>query len=190
MNKTFRAAGLALGAAAVAAAAALPVMTANAAPAAATATVPKCATSSLQVWLGIGAGGGAAGSTTYPLEFTNISKKACTLAAYPGVAAATAGHQDGSPARGVPSPFFKEKTWTLKPGGTVHTNWTLFDTGNFPAAKCKPVTATDLRVYPPGRSAYVDVPFSFSACSVRGTRYMTVEYIQPGTGIPGFPGIG
>jgi hypothetical protein len=190
MIKIFRAAGLALGAAAAATAAALPIMAANATPATATAAVPKCATSGLQVWLGLGTGGGAAGSSTYPVEFTNVSGRTCAMAGYPGVAAVHQGKQAGSAAHWVASPFFPEKTLTLKPGATVHTNLQIDDVANFPAAKCKPVNADGLRVYPPGRSAPAGIPFSFRACTVHGTNYMDVQYLQPGTGIPGYPGLG
>jgi hypothetical protein len=37
------------------------------------AVSPSCTTSGLVVWLGVGEGGAAAGSTYYPLEFTNTS---------------------------------------------------------------------------------------------------------------------
>jgi hypothetical protein len=63
------------GSALVVAAALLPgtALASTAAPARATWFAPRCATSQTLIWLGLGNGGGAAGTIFYPLEFT----KAC-----------------------------------------------------------------------------------------------------------------
>jgi hypothetical protein len=191
MRRTFRIAGLVFAAAAFAAGAALPVMTAAAAPTAqartASARIPRCATPGLEVWLGVGAGAAAAGSTYYPMEFTNVTGHTCYLFGYPGVSARYQGHRSGSPARWVRSPVSAERTVTLAPGATAHTWLQITDVANFPSARCGPVTATDLKIYPPGRYAATDIPFSFRACSVTGTVFMTVQYLQPAAGIPGHP---
>jgi Protein of unknown function (DUF4232) len=142
----------------------------------------SCPTSGLEVWLGVGAGGAAAGSTYYPLEFTNTSNRRCRLSGFPGVSA-VAGHQLGSPAeRNGARPTYKV---TLLPGATAHTVVQIVDVGNFPSSKCKPAEAGVLRVYPPGQFAATDIPFSFQACSARGPIFLSVEPIQPGVGIPG-----
>ena len=193
MTRNFRVAGLVLAGAALAAAAALPAVTATAAPAAQARTtsagIPRCATSGLEVWLGVGAGGAAAGSTYYPMEFTNVSGHTCHLFGYPGVSARYQGHQAGSPARWVRSPFSAKRTVTLGPGATAHTVLQITSVANIPPARCRPVTATDLRVYPPGRFTAADIPFSFRACSVKGPVFMRVQYLQPGAGIPGHPNL-
>jgi hypothetical protein len=60
--------------------------------------VPSCATANLDVWLNT-EGSGAAGSTYYNLNFTNLSSHTCTLRGYPGVSGVTqAGIQLGSAA--------------------------------------------------------------------------------------------
>ena len=59
---------------------------ASAAPAAA----PACATANLAVWVDVGQGSAAAGTTFYPLDFTNTGSRACTLFGYPGVSATNA----------------------------------------------------------------------------------------------------
>jgi len=149
-------------------------------------TTPSCATSALAVWLGLGAGGAAAGSTYYPLEFSNVSHHACHLFGFPGVSAYD-GHQLGSPAardRSRPA-----RTVTLAPGATAHTVLQIVDVLNFPAARCKPVTASALRVYPPNQFAAAEIPFSFRACSVKGEVFMSVQPVQPGVGVPGYPNI-
>jgi hypothetical protein len=68
-----------------------------------------------------------------------------------------------------------------------HTVLRIANVTSLPAGKCGPVTATGLRVYPPSQFSATDIPFSFRACSVKGTIFMNVQYIQPGTGVPGHP---
>ena len=146
------------------------------------AMTQACSTSGLEVWLGVGEGGAAAGSTYYPLEFTNTSNRRCRLFGFPGVSAVANG-QLGSPAqrnRAHPT-----QTVTLLPGATAHTVVQFVDVGNFPASRCKPADASGLRVYPPGQFSAAEIPFSFRACSAKGPAFLSVEPIQPGLGIPG-----
>jgi Protein of unknown function (DUF4232) len=191
MNRAFRIAGRAITGAALAAAAALTITSATPAARAGTApaSTPPCATSGLEAWLGLGVGGGAAGSTYYPMEFTNVTGHTCHLFGFPGVSAIYDGHQAGSPARWVASPFSPERTVTLAPGATAHTVLQIADVAAFPAGKCGPVTATALKVYPPGQFSATSIPFSFRACSAKGTIFMNVQYIQPGVGVPGYPNL-
>ena len=114
----------------------------------AAATTPRCTTAGLEVWLGVGGGGGQAGSIAYPMEFTNVSGHACHLFGFPGVSAEVAGHQAGSAARRDHSA--PEQTVTLRAGATAHTVLQIADVSAFPASSCKPVTADGLTVYPPG----------------------------------------
>ena len=65
----------------------------------AAAATPRCTTAALEVWLGVGGGGGQAGSVSYPMELTNVSGHTCHLFGFPGVSAEAAGHQLGSAAR-------------------------------------------------------------------------------------------
>ena len=101
MNRSCRIAGRAIAGAALAAVAALTIISATPAAlaGAASASTPPCATSGLEVWLGLGVGGAAAGSTYYPMEFTNVTGRTCHLFGFPGVSAIYDGHQAGSPAR-------------------------------------------------------------------------------------------
>jgi Protein of unknown function (DUF4232) len=141
-----------------------------------------CSTSSLEVWLGIGEGGGAAGSTYYPLELTNISNRRCSLFGFPGVSA-VAGSQLGSAAqRNRAHPTYHV---TLLPGTSAHTVVQFADVGNFTPGKCKPAEASGLRVYPPGQFTAAEIPFSFRACSLKGPIFLSVPPVQPGVGIPG-----
>jgi hypothetical protein len=146
------------------------------------AMTQACTTSGLEVWLGVGEGGAAAGSTYFPLEFTNISNRRCRLFGFPGVSA-IAGGQLGSPAqrnRAHPT-----QQIALLPGATAHTVLQIGDVGNFAPSTCKPEDASGLRIYPPGQFTAAEIPFSFRACSAKGPIFLSVEPIQPGVGIPG-----
>ena len=85
---------------------------------------------------------GAAGSTYYPLDFTNKSGTACQLYGYPGVsfvtAGAGAGQQVGVAARR--SQAFTKVTVRLAPGGTAHAWLQVTVAANYPASSCGPVT--------------------------------------------------
>jgi hypothetical protein len=145
---------------------------------------PRCATSDLAVWIGLGEGGNAAGSTYYPLELTNISSHACHLFGFPGVSA-FGGHQLGSPARRNHST--PAQTVELAAGETAHTVLQITDVGNFPRSACSPATAFGLKVIPPDETTSAGVPFNFRACSKAGPVFLSVQPVQPGVGIPGYP---
>jgi hypothetical protein len=152
--------------------------------AAAQAATPRCTTARLAVWLGVGAGGAQAGSTSYPLELTNVSGRTCHLFGFPGVSAEAGGAQAGSPAgRDHSAP---EHTVTLGPGASAHAVLRIADVSAFGPA-CRPVTATGLRVFPPGAFRAAEIPFRFRACSAKGPVFLDVTAVQPRVGIPGHP---
>lgn len=165
-----------------------PAARASTATTAATTTAarpaPRCLTRQLTAWLGI-PGSGAAGSTYYQLEISNISHRACTLFGFPGVSAhAAGGRQLGSAASRMSG--YRERRLTLRPAQTVHAVLQVTDVGNFSPAACHPVTAGNLRVYAPGTYIPLTVPFSFRACARRGPVYLHVSPVQAGAGIPGY----
>ena len=121
-------------AASAAAACAAAASAASAKPAAA---APACGTAGLEVWLGLGPGAAAAGSTYYPLEFTNVTERTCHLRGFPGVSAVSvSGGQVGSPAARDRSSA--PRTVTLAPGGTAHVPLQLVDAGNFEPGRMRP----------------------------------------------------
>jgi hypothetical protein len=145
------------------------------------ATTPRCHTRGLAVWLGVGTGGAQAGSSAYPVEFTNISGNRCQLYGYPGVSAQVGGQQAGSPARRDRA--VAPRTVTLAAGATAHTVLQIIDVSALPG--CKPVTADGLRVYPPGAVTAAEIPFRFRACSAAGPVFLSVQTVQPRVGVPG-----
>jgi hypothetical protein len=150
---------------------------------AAAAASPRCSSSALAVWLGLGEGGGTAGTIFYPLELTNISGRSCHLRGFPGVSAWN-GHQLGSPARRDHA--VAVRTVTLANRATAHAFVGFTNVGNFSSSSCRPKTAAALQVFPPGERTSRFVPFSFRACSKPGPVFLSVRAVEPGVGVPGF----
>lgn len=145
----------------------------------AAAATARCTTAHLEVWFGLGLGGGTAGSTYYPLEFSNVGHRACTLNGFPGVSAVgNGGHQIGP---GAGRNGQHHATVTLAPGATAHAILRVLDAG---AVCSAPVTAAGLKVFPPGETRSESVPFSFAACAHRGV--LIVAPVRAGVGIPGY----
>jgi hypothetical protein len=137
---------------------------------------PMCATPKLVVWLDT-QGGGAAGSTFYHLQFTNLSGRPCTLDGYPGVSAINlSGHQLGSAAsrNATRAP----RRITLAAGATATAVLRIGEASNFPASTCHQTSAAGLRVYPPNQTTSKTIPFPFHACSRTGPVYLGIEPLQ------------
>jgi Protein of unknown function (DUF4232) len=163
-------------------AAALAATSSPAAPAA-VASTPRCGTSGLVVWMDT-QGNGAAGTVYYVLEFTNLSRQACTLHGTPGVSAVSlSGRQLGSPAGGDYTG--DAPAVTLASGATAYVELQYSDviTAN---NHCKTLAA-GLRVYPPNQFASKVIPIPIVACTRSGLVYMHVGPVQaappPGSGL-------
>ena len=152
---------------------------ANASAARGAAAPARCTTAHLEVWFGLGLGGGTLGSVYYPLEFSNVGHSACTLNGYPGVS----GYGNNGKAVGPPASRNGQHhgTVTLAPGATAHAILRVEDWG---ALCSKEVPAAGLRVYPPGAKTSQPVPFAFGACAHRGV--LVVGPVRAGVGIPGY----
>jgi Protein of unknown function (DUF4232) len=140
-----------------------------------------CPSSGLQVTLG--QGNGAAGSTYYPLDFSNNSGASCTLFGYPGVSFVTGigGSQIGSAASR--NPALPSELITIPPGGVAHATLQVVNAENFAASACHMVTAHWLKVYPPNQTAPLYVSFSAHACSgkAKPVNILAVEAVRPGS---------
>lgn len=183
MRLTFRATRRIIGGTALVCAAALLPGTAMAsaasasAPAAKPAWAPPCQESQTLIWLGLGAGGGTAGTIFYPLEFTNVSHRTCSLFGFPTAwAVFQDGRQIGKASRHL---FQRHGFVNLLPGQTAHALLGIIEAGNVCS---RPVTAAALRVRAPGQRSSTVIPFSFQAC--HGKRVLVTGPIQPGVGIP------
>jgi hypothetical protein len=146
------------------------------------APVPACQASRLGVWIALAQSNGAAGTIYYPLNFTNVSGRTCSLHGFPGVSSiARNGHQLGSPAGWATK--VAARTVVLAPGATAHTILQYRDAEVSTAPGCDPVnTAVVLRVYPPNQYDATIAAFDLQVCSRAGPVYMSVEPILPGVG--------
>lgn len=149
---------------------------------AAVIAIPECHAADLGVWFAVDQGNGTAGSSYYPLQFTNLSKHTCSLTGFPGVSAVTSnGRQLGRAAyRDFVSPV---RTVVLAPGATAHAELQYLDAAVTTSPGCRPlVTASELRVYPPDQRSTTHAVFDLPVCSRAGATYMNIGPIIPGVG--------
>jgi len=148
-----------------------------------------CASSALKARVVTSQGGAAAGSTYYPIDFTNISSAACTMFGYPGVSFVTGqgGSRLGRPAtrnRAVAAALVR-----LAPGGVAHATIQVADAGNYTRSECKPVTGHWLKIFPPNQFAAIYAKFTTEVCSAKlpepvGSQ-LGVYVVRPGAGKAG-----
>jgi Protein of unknown function (DUF4232) len=139
-----------------------------------------CSTSALHVVVATSGGGAAAGSTYYPIQFSNTSSSPCTLYGYPGVSfvGAVGGSQIGSAA--TRNPTLPATLVSLSPGQTVHATLQVVDAMNYPSGDCGLVTAHWLKIYPPNQTAPVYVSFTAQTCTKPKT-ILSVQTVQTGS---------
>jgi hypothetical protein len=113
----------------------------------------------------LGAGNGAAGSIFIPLVFTNTTGSSCSLFGYPGVSFVTGpgGGQVGSAA--MRDPTQPARSIVVAAGGVAHATLRVVQADNFPAAGCKPTTASTLKIFPPGQTAPLYLALSSRTCA-------------------------
>jgi hypothetical protein len=152
-----------------------------------TDALATCRSASLRITVDVSQAGGAAGSTYYPVDFTNTSASACGMYGYPGMSFVTAGDDAGRQigAAAQRNPQFGKQTVRLVAGGTAHAWLQVAEAGNYPASTCQPLTAHWLRVFAPGdtEASYLDQ--SFPACSSPSAPLLTVMPIRAGRGLQG-----
>jgi Protein of unknown function (DUF4232) len=140
---------------------------------------PGCATAVLTATLG--SPGGAAGSTYYPIVFTNNSSTTGTMYGYPGVSFVTAaGAQVGAAA--FEDPVYPRTLVTLAAGGVAHAELQVAVAQNYPKSTCKPVAVQRIKVYPPGQTSPLYIPLSATACSNASVQILAVQTVQTGSG--------
>lgn len=141
---------------------------------------PECKAGNLEVWLGLNPDGAAAGTTFYPIEFTNngFNTHTCWVAGSPAVVAINASNNKIGP--GVAASTKGTKI-TLKPGQTAFARLGIVDAGII--SGCGPTTGAGLEVTPPGQSKSQPIDsFSFPVC--KNKPFMHVMKLQAGVGIP------
>ncbi len=146
----------------------------------ATPTGPAgCPTTALTA--SVGPGNGAAGSSYFPIEFTNSSGTTCSLYGYPGVSfVAASGDQVGAAA--TEDPTYPRRLVILTPGSTVHAELRITDAQNYPPSTCQPATVNRLRIFPPGQTSPLYISFTAMACLNTSVPILSVQTVQPGNG--------
>jgi hypothetical protein len=152
-----------------------------------TAGLVACRPGSLRITVNAGQAGTAAGSTYYPLDFTNVSRSACGMYGYPGISFVSArgmtGHQIGAAAER--DPVFGKLPVRLAADGIAHAWLQVAEAGNYPASTCQPVKAHWLRVFAPGQTVPDFVSHTFDACASPKVSLLTVLPVRAGRGIQG-----
>jgi hypothetical protein len=158
-----------------------------ASPASSVNGLAVCQSASLHVTVNTALAGAAAGSTYYPVDFTNTSGSACGMYGYPGVSFVTAGSTAGAQvgAAAQENPAYGKLAIRLAPGGVAHAWLQVAEAGNFPAHACKPQTVQWLKVFPPDQTVAVYVNHSFDACASMGAPLLFVLPIRTGQGVRG-----
>jgi hypothetical protein len=151
------------------------------------AALAACRSASLVMTIDLSQANGAAGSTYYPLNFTNTSTKACEMYGYPGVSFVTAGSGVGRQigAAALRSTAFTKLAVRLAPGGSAHAWLKVTVAANYPASTCNPVTADWLKVYPPGETVAGYVSQTFSACDSASAPLLAILPVRAGKGAVG-----
>ena len=139
-----------------------------------------CATSSLQVKLGVSQG--YAGGVYEVIDFTNRSGSPCTLYGYPGVSLVSGPPytQIGLAAKRAAASA-PVKQITLAPGATANALLQTVDALNFPTASCGPTKAAALKIYPPNQTVPVYLPSTSNGCA-HPVQIMYVSAVQAGSG--------
>ena len=140
---------------------------------------PACPTRSLGLKLGLAQG--AAGSTYQVIDFTNISNATCTLYGYPGVSLAGGKPVTQIGLAAAESHATPRKLITLTPGAVANAVLQIAHAVNFPAAKCHPVTADYLQIYPPNQTTPAYLHYSSQTCA-KPVQVLTISVVQAGSG--------
>ena len=151
------------------------------------AVLAACRSGSLAMTIDLSQASGAAGSTYYPLNFTNRSTKTCEMYGYPGVSFVTAGSGSGKQigAAAQRSTAFTKLAVRLGPGSSAHAWLKVTVAANYPASTCDPVTADWLKVYPPEETDAGYVSQTFSACGSASAPLLTILPVRAGKGAVG-----
>jgi len=145
-------------------------------------SAPTCQTS--QVSVRLGKSGAAAGTAYQPIVFTNHGSSTCALRGYPGVAfvAPDTGRQVGSAARHDPQ--HPVTTILIAPASSASALFGIATYQNYPPKQCLSHPVSGLRIYPPGNTAAVYVPFTTAsaACSTQVEQLNVAALVTGSTG--------
>lgn len=143
-----------------------------------------CTASELGVWVAADQRAAAMSTMYAPLEFTNLSRHACTMRGFPRISAINGSRQIGSPAtrdHAVPA-----RTVRLAPGATAYA---LLEYSDVATSNRPRFMGSELRVYPPGQRQADHALWGFPACTAKGSPVLLrVRVVAPGIGVRGDSG--
>lgn len=144
------------------------------------AATPECRSSNIEIWLGLNPDGAAAGTTWYPLEFSNVGfhTHTCWIAGAPHVRAVNGSNAQIGPQAsrtGHPTRI------TLRRGQTANALLGIVQSGFIEG--CASATGAGLEVTLPGQHANQPIEsFTFPACTNKV--FMHVGAVTAGVRIP------
>ena len=160
-----------------AAALAAPALTGS--PAAAASALRPCHGPRHEVWLGLGEGAAGMNQAFVPVEFSNVSQRACRLTGSPRIIVANQHGQIGDAAATGPS----QRSVIVPPGGTAHVILHITFPSPF-GPRCHPATG-QLRITLGGMSTDL-LDFPVAQCRNTNINLLTVDAIHSGVGVPAF----
>jgi hypothetical protein len=143
-----------------------------------TAAAP-CLSRYLGAKAGISQGG--LGSDYVAIVFKNLNNVPCTLYGYPGISLAGGKPVTQIGAAATENPATPRKLVTLAPGGAASALLRIEAAGSYPAARCGPVTAHWLQIFPPNQTVPIYLYYTAPACT-KPVPLLTVNTVAPGSG--------
>lgn len=152
------------------------------------AATPACTSAQLVIWINT-TGNGAAGSSYYNVNLTNLGPGSCTLEGYPGVSAVSLSNQQVGSAAGRDSATHAQLVTltSAKSARGLETSTTsntatailqITEVENFPTPICHQIAAAGLRFFPPGDRSSKIIPFPVAACAKAGPEYLHVQAVE------------
>jgi hypothetical protein len=149
------------------------------APAAVGAGAPAC--HKAQLSLRFGRADHATSHTFWPLIFTNVSARACTLTGYPGVSSVVAPHGAQVGTAADRETGFRVRSIRLAArGGHATAVLTLVNVDVFPVNRCRPRSVRYFRVFAPNQTAAFFRAHRHRVCT-RGDSGQSVRPVVAGT---------
>ena len=155
-----------------------PAATAPAAPAAPPPPAP-CLSRYLGASAGIGQG--TPGSSYVAIDFKNLNNYPCTLYGYPGISLAGGKPVTQIGQAATENPATLRQLVTLPPGGVANALLRIVHAAGYPAAKCAPVTAHWLQIFPPNQTVPIYLHYTSTACA-KPVKLLMVNVVVPGSG--------
>jgi hypothetical protein len=159
-------------------AAALAAPALSGSPAARPATVAPCQGGFHEVWLGLGQGAAGMNKNFVPVEFSNVSRHACSLTGAPRITVAGSHGQIGKAAKASPS----SRTVIVPAGGTAHAVLEIVEPGVY--AHCRPATG-QLRITLGGMGTDL-LGYPVAQCRNTAFNLLAVDAVHSGVGVPAF----